>query len=384
MTSSALDQEEQNIDYTLSLAAVKSGYLEAMAPAIISVSIDSDSDGYEVEQRQEAEKEDHQRDDEEEREGNEESEEHENEKSMEMDQQSSVESSRYETDKYDTEIRSNRSGWETVSVSSKLKGAKKKFSRFVKKVKQKKSTDIRVDADSMNPPPQQFLTSYSVGASSGATPVDEAKVIAKGEETVTKNDDAVEKETNAIAQLEEVSSFLPERKLPEFVRRASAPASFAADEVTPDKAETNNHEPTTMHEPAASKEENEVLQKKTSETDEDDPSMSSLEEDEKLAGPPRFEMSQVSTRTFIINQTTSIVDPASSNEEKTDSGNGFGFFSCGCGDDREEWDDDDFEDDSVVTDSEEGRVADAVITIQEHARRLGLTEYELLEMINDD
>ena len=81
-----------------------------------------------------------------------------------------------------------------------------------------------------------------------------------------------------------------------------------------------------------------------------------------------------------MSDSESIVDETWSKE---DGGQKGGLFGCGMCTPREEWDDD-VDDFTVQTGSEEGRVADAVITIQEHARRLGISEHELLTLIQDE
>jgi hypothetical protein len=136
--------------------------------------------------------------------------------------------------------------------------------------------------------------------------------------------------------------------------------------------------------PMANEEQHEVPQKNTSETGGESDDDESVTDDDDNTGMDSntFNFSKVAKRTYIMHESASVVEESWSKEDRTQGGGG--FLGCGMCTPREEWDDDDdFDDFTVETASEEGRVADAVITIQEHAHRLGITEQELLELIQD-
>jgi len=371
------EEEEPTLNYTLSLAAVRSGYdVDTMRRALANGSHTYD---YEVEEsiHDDVELELVVDNYIEEREQPEEKE------AIEEADVESIEEDKQEPDASSTvptEIPPNKSGWETTAKPIKLKTAKKKLTRFLKKGRKKPTAE-----DSSKTQAVPSLTSFSVFAPSssvatlsGTSTADEDTI---GQKDTVKNDAAAEETivTNAAIAKEES----PEEETlvplpPEQKQRDSEPKEIKDSLTTPVLDRPKTYKPVEI---VKSAEEHEIPQDITSETEEDDES--SFEDDHTHSQGSRFNVSKVSNRTLIVNETPSMLDESWSREEGAPRS--YGFFSCMCGgnaeDDFDDFDDDDDDDDD--SDSEEGRVADAVLTIQEHASRLGLSEYELLEMIQD-
>lgn len=432
--TSPLPDEAAIIDYTLSLAAVKTGYLDAMA---LSPIISEETNGYEVEGRHEIELDRTEYENREERNQEENREDLTSEATtvedeLEVDEQGTIASSMYA----DTQqsFSSKPSTWESIAVSHKIKTAKKKLTRFVKKTRKKRSptTDQSLSTKSRSRS-FPFLASFSAGAASTGAPTPN-RYPSYDQDTVQKKsvntNEAIVKEETKQEKLPPLLEPPPPppplpQPLPESPERrvkkgspsqrvdenSSTPSSTAR--KLPDDAEKTNEGPVSasvdedsLQDPAAKKtlsasvEESfsrETVSENSSKDDKErtsnekkfefskivvsQSSESSLDDVFSDRTGNSFTVSQVNKRTFIINESGSAVDDSWSRDEHVEGGCcTFGCGMCCCGAPKEEWDDDE----SIQSDSEEGRVADAVITIQEHANRLGLTEYELLQMIQDE
>ena len=353
---SSSPEEEAIIDYTLSLAAVKSGWnLDTMPSISMGAVSEEHSEGFEVASRHDVELEPDDFIGKSSCEEREDCDVEEDEiERLEVDERATVAPSIYTT-----EVQSHASGRD--SVSSKLKSAKKKFGRFFKKTRNKLK-----DHETSKPRAMPSLTSFSGGfPSSGIATVDEETSGEEGfidrelilQEKPTERKEVTTQETtiaNQSVEKEELQedegpvlpSPPPEASLPDLARQVNA-TSMKNTTQKPVKD-------------IKSKEKHEVPQNTTSETEDED--VSSYEDERK--DDKQFSISKVSSRTFIITKSASLADDSLSEERPKKS---YGFFSCDvCGSKVDEFDDD-FDDAIVQSDSEEGHVADAVLTIQEHA-----------------
>lgn len=379
------------INYTLSLAAVKSGYMTAV-PTMVSG--DSEGDGYEIETREEEA-------DEESMEivGIRQTESPESEAEEEETTRSSQHSlkqttspdSHVEAELVDEEetIQSLQytkqpPRWEGRKVSSSLKTTKKKVSRFLGKIRKKGSSiSLATSTRSRSFGGKTFSAATSSGEESSR---EEASLVEQEEGTKVAIEPVVveEEETEPTATPEEQLPTSPtERTASDIAERtpskqdsySSTHVSETEKKANPDRLENTDAEPQVMKEDRHDVPQNQTSE--TGETDEDD----SYVDDEAHT----FNISQVSKRTYIMNDSASVVEDMEESWSREDRVQTKGWFGCGmCGPVKEEWEESDNDDDddfTVESGSEEGRVADAVITIQEHASRLGVTEYELLEMI---
>lgn len=393
-----LSLAEPNINYTLSLAAVKSGFFDAMTNPVVSEAESSEGGyGYEVERREDLPTVDRSPSGAAERETQtevrvvESSDGSADILTLEVDETGTVESSVYKTLSY--------TSFGSSSVKAKMKTTKKKISKFIKKSRNKIGAAIRVDEETVTKTrTAPSITSFNVGpVSTGASTVSEDPVHQKSsskKETTTAIPKDTTKEEVKRRDLPPLPPAPPPpppppppptvEKLPE-VERTASDKDKVPSQVTENKRSHQEQPSTTRSQDErevskATKRLDVLLSTDSYETD-DAFSRSTQSRRRATDEGDSFTMSKVSERTFIINESGSFVDESWSRDEQPSGG--YGCFSCACAP-KEEWEEYDDDEETVESDSEEGRVADAVITIQEHASRLGLTEYELLEMIQDE
>lgn len=420
--SSPFAPDEPNINYTLSIAAVKSGYFEtAMTNPILSE--EETEEGYEIESRQEFESLRTTNDADTEKELQEEETTREEwdlnkktsettgdvtaEDAYEVNEEGTVQSSFYGT----ISLNAAKSGWENMKVKKKLKSAKKKIGRFVKSASRSRLHGL----DEESSRAVSSRTSSSIGpTSSGA---------ADAREPPSRDQDTVQEKPVASTKAV-VANEVAKRELPPLAPPSQPPLSQPPP-PSPPPPPSISPKSSPKHKPDEAVEEPienvATIPDTTKDTTQDQQrSVRSPRQEEakakseaKIKSPKKrvlpvldiasysderdsfdestrrdldsFASHQITPRTYVIDDDSAsqIDDDSWSRDEKATSS--LGCFACGAFSPKEDWDEEDEPDDETVeSDSEEGRVADAVITIQEHALRLGLTEYELLEMIKDE
>ena len=277
-------------------------------------------------------------------------------------------------------------------ASAKLKSAKKKMTKFLGKVK-KKGSALSLAASTRSKSFRSVAFSaatFSAANSSGVSTYGEDSVEQEERKRVliepvivADSDNTMD---NVTLSVEAISTSPTERTSSDIAAKAankedafSCSSTHVSGEEKENKQEPQQQEKESQVESPTAKEEQQVPQTNTSETGGASDDDESVVGDDDQTDPNTLNFLKVSKRTYIMSESESIVEESWSKEEKAQ---GRGFFGCGLCAPREEWEDE-YDDFTVETGSEEGRVADAVITIQEHARRLGITERELLEMIQD-